>query len=100
MNMEEEIKWKKEGEALAEMDKRLQILKEDSWAMDEIAGELMEKRAEIQQEIAPKLAAIQNIEYKLVDLTNRKTGLLVQYRSGIKVLEGLQSDPQNGMEVV
>ena len=89
-------------EALKEMEKRLAILKEDSWALDEIAGELMEERAEIQIEIGPKLAAIQNIEYKLVDLTNRKTQLLVQYRMGIVVRNGLESaeDPAEAMEII
>lgn len=89
-------------EALDEMDKRLGILKEDSWAMDEIAGELMEERAEIQQEIAPKLAALQNIEHKLADICQRKGQLLVQYRMGVMVREGLetQEDSAEGMEVV
>ncbi len=87
-------------EAIEDMEQRLAIMKVDSWAIDEIAGELMEQRAEIEADIAPKLAAIQAIEYKLMDLTNRKTGLLVQYRMGINVVEGLKQNPIDAMEVV
>lgn len=86
---------------LEEMKKRLGILKEDSWEMDLIAGELMEERAKIQEDIAPKLAALENIDYKLKAICARKGQNLVSYRLGLNIVNGLKGaeDPAEAMEV-
>lgn len=82
-----------------DMRKRLDNLQEDMWSMDLLAGELIEEKGDIAKELAPLVASAKNIEYKLLDLTQRKTQALVQYRMGFKILKNLE-DAKEGMEVV
>lgn len=81
------------------MQKRLDNLQEDMWAMDLLAGELMEEKTAIVEQMTPLVSAVQNIEYKLTNLSQRKEQALIQYRLGLKVVVGIGGSAE-AMEVV
>jgi len=94
---EEDFSEEEEYNEIEEIQKSLANLKKQLDSLDEDAAGLLIEQERLQREITPVIAALENINYKLQNLSVTRTQLLKQsYRSRTVLKTLMESGRQGG----